>query len=168
MTTDDDALAEVVRAIANYGSSRKYVFDYRGRNSRLDEIQAAVLRVKLPYLDEENSLRRDVARRYREGISNPLVTIPPETPDGQNVYHLFPVFCAHRDDLQAFLKEAGIQTLIHYPIPPHKQACYREWNGWSFPITEVIHAQELSLPMSPVMSDAEVEEVIAAVNAFRV
>ena len=168
VTTDDDELAEVVRAIANYGSSRKYVFDYRGRNSRLDEIQAAVLRVKLPYLDEENALRRDVARRYREGISNPLVTIPPETPDGQNVYHLFPVFCAHRDALQAFLKEAGIQTLIHYPIPPHKQACYREWNGWSFPITEVIHAQELSLPMSPVMSDAEVEEVIAAVNAFRV
>ena len=168
VTTDDDRLAEAVRAIANYGSSRKYVFDYRGRNSRLDEIQAAVLRVKLQYLDADNARRLAVARRYRAGIANPMVSIPPETPDGQNVYHLFPVFCQQRDALQAFLQEAGIQTLIHYPIPPHKQACYRDWNGWSFPITEAIHQQELSLPMSPVMDEAEVEAVIAAVNAFRV
>ena len=168
VTTDDGRLAEVVRAVANYGSSRKYVFDYRGRNSRLDEIQAAVLRVKLKYLDADNARRLEVARRYRAGIVNPLVSIPPETPEGQNVYHLFPVFCEHRDALQAFLKEAGIQTLIHYPIPPHKQACYRDWNGWSFPVTEAIHQQELSLPMSQVMSEAEVDAVIEAVNAFRV
>jgi len=168
VTTNEERLAETVRAIANYGSSKKYVFDYRGRNSRLDEVQAAVLRVKLKYLDEENALRREVARRYRAGIRNPLVTIPPETPEGQNVYHLFPVFCAQRDALQAFLKDAGIQTLIHYPIPPHKQACYREWNDRSYPITEAIHAQELSLPMSQVMTDEEVGAVIDAVNRFRV
>ena len=167
VTTDDDRLAEVVRAVANYGSSRKYVFDYRGRNSRMDEIQAAALRVKLKYLDADNARRLAVARRYRAGICNPLVTIPPETPEGQNVYHLFPVFCERRDDLQAFLKEAGIQTLIHYPIPPHKQACYRDWNNWSFPITESIHQQELSLPMSQVMSPEQVEQVIDAVNRFQ-
>lgn len=167
VTTDDDRLAEVVRAVANYGSSRKYVFDYRGRNSRMDEIQAAALRVKLKYLDADNVRRLAVARCYRAGICNPLVTIPPEMPEGQNVYHLFPVFCERRDDLQAFLKEAGIQTLIHYPIPPHKQACYREWNERSLPVTEMIHRQELSLPISQVITQEQVEQVIDAINRFQ-
>ena len=168
VTTNDAKLAETVRAIANYGSSRKYVFDYRGRNSRLDEIQAAVLRVKLKYLDEENDLRRKVARRYREEIRHPLISLPCVTPDEQNVFHLFPVFCPERDALQSHLKGRGVQTLIHYPIPPHKQACYREWNERSYPITEAIHAKELSLPMSPVMTDEEIGMVVDAVNSFRV
>ena len=167
VTTDDRQLADAVRAIANYGSSRKYVFDYRGRNSRLDEIQAAVLRVKLKYLDAENDRRRQIARMYREGIENPLVTLPADIPSEQNVYHLFPVFCDKRDELQAHLKEAQIQTLIHYPIPPHRQACYKEWAELSFPVTEEIHRQELSLPISPVMTDEEVGEVIEAVNSFK-
>ena len=167
VTTDDDRLAEVVRAVANYGSSRKYVFDYRGRNSRMDEVQAAALRVKLKYLDSDNARRLAVARSYRAGICNPMVKIPPETPEGQNVYHLFPIFCECRDDLQSFLKEAGIQTLIHYPIPPHKQACYWEWNGSSYPVTEMIHRQELSLPISQVMTQVQVEQVIDAVNRFQ-
>lgn len=168
VTTNDAKLAETVRAIANYGSSRKYVFDYRGRNSRLDEVQAAILRVKLKYLDAENAQRRVVAGRYFSEIRNPLVTLPSMTPEEQNVFHLFPVFCPRRDALQTHLNDRSIQTLIHYPIPPHKQACYREWNERSYPITEAIHAMELSLPISPVMTEQEIGAVVDAVNSFRV
>ena len=167
VTTDDDRLAVAVRAIANYGSSRKYVFDYCGRNSRLDEIQAAVLSVKLKYLDGENARRRAVAGMYYSEIKNPLIHWPKVLPEEQNVFHLFPVLSGNRDGLQSFLKQNDIQTLIHYPIPPHRQACYREWNSLSLPITESIHEQELSLPISPVMTDAEVGAVIDAVNRFR-
>lgn len=167
VTTDDDELADLVRAIANYGSRKKYVCVYTGRNSRLDEIQAAVLGVKLRHLDEDNAARKSVARRYIEGIKNPLVRTPRVADWSSNVFHIFPILCPDRDSLQAYLLEKGVHTLIHYPIPPHKQQCYRQWNQLSFPITEKIHAEELSLPMSPVMRSEEAEYVIEAVNGFR-
>ena len=152
MTTNDKELADTIRALANYGSTRKYVFKYVGRNSRLDEIQAAVLDVKLRHIDEDNAHRQQIANYYYDHIQNPLITLPTRLPDVHNVYHIFPVLCERRDELQAYLTEHGIQTLIHYPIPPHKQECYREYNHLSLPITEQIHQQELSLPISPVMT----------------
>lgn len=166
VTTDDPALAEAVRALANYGSQKKYVFKYTGRNSRLDEIQAAVLDVKLKYLDEDNAHRQAVAKYYYEHISNPLITLPWRLPDAQNVYHLFPILCPRRDELQAYLKENGIGTQIHYPIPPHKQECYKEFSHLSLPTTEKIAMEELSIPISPYMSMAEAEEVVAVLNGF--
>jgi dTDP-4-amino-4,6-dideoxygalactose transaminase len=167
ITTNDDELARVVRAVANYGSQRKYVFKYCGRNSRLDEIQAAVLGVKLRHLDQDVAIRKDVARRYISGISNPAITTPRVSDWQSHVFHIFTIRCAERDRLQQYLADNGIQTIIHYPIPPHKQECYSEWNSLSFPITEQIHAEELSLPMSPVLTDEEVEQVIRVVNAFK-
>ena len=167
VTTDDGILAETVRTLANYGSSEKYVFRYCGRNSRMDETQAAVLRVKLRHLDDDNARRREVAAMYMDGITNSLVTLPERLPDQSNVWHIFPIFLERRDELQQYLKEKGIQTLIHYPIPPHKQQCYKEWNKLSLPITERIHAQELSLPIGPVIQDHEVKAVIEAINSFR-
>ena len=166
VTTDDGILADTVRALANYGSSRKYVFRYCGRNSRLDEIQAAVLRVKLRHLDQDNARRREVAAMYMDGIANPLITMPIRLPEQSNIWHVFPIFCDKRDILQKYLKEKGIQTLIHYPIPPHKQQCYAAWKNLSLPVTERIHATELSLPISPVIRDEEVAEVISAINNF--
>jgi dTDP-4-amino-4,6-dideoxygalactose transaminase len=167
VTTNDDELARVVRAVANYGSQRKYVFKYCGRNSRLDELQAAVLGVKLRHLDQDVAIRKDVARRYISGISNPAITTPRVSDWQSHVFHIFTIRCAERDRLQQYLADNGIQTIIHYPIPPHKQECYSEWNSLSFPITEQIHAEELSLPMSPVLTDEEVEQVIRVVNAFK-
>ena len=167
VTTDDSILADTIRTLANYGSSQKYVFPYRGRNSRMDEIQAAVLRVKLRHLDEDNAVRKRIALRYIGGITNPLVTLPQQLPVQSNVWHQFPVFCERRDELQKHLQADGIQTLIHYPIPPHKQQCYCEWNDISLPVTERIHAQELSLPISPVIAGQDAETVIKAVNSFR-
>ena len=166
VTTDNQELAECVRALANYGSAKKYVFKYCGRNSRLDEIQAAVLDVKLKYLDEDNANRQRIAAYYYDNINNPKITLPNRLDDKNNVYHLFPIFCEQRDDFQQYLKNNGIQTLIHYPIPPHKQECYKEWNGISLPITEQIHNQELSLPISPVLTLAEAEEVVRVINRF--
>jgi dTDP-4-amino-4,6-dideoxygalactose transaminase len=169
VTTDDDALAAVVRALGNYGSPRKYVFDYRGRNSRLDEIQAAVLRVRLKYLDEENARRRRVAERYYAELSPDAVRLPERMADAENVYHLFPVLSARRDALQAHLRERGIGTIVHYPIPPHRQRCYaaEEWgSSRALPLTEQLAAEELSLPISPVLTDEEVSEVVRAVNDF--
>ena len=166
VTTDNQELAECVRALANYGSAKKYVFKYCGRNSRLDEIQAAVLDVKLKHLDEDNANRQRIAAYYYDNINNPKITLPNRLDDRNNVYHLFPVFCEQRDDFQQYLKDNGIQTLIHYPIPPHNQECYREWNGISLPITEQIHNQELSLPISPVLTLAEAEEVVRVINRF--
>ena len=166
VTTDNQELAECVRALANYGSAKKYVFKYCGRNSRLDEIQAAVLDVKLKHLDEDNANRQRIAAYYYDNINNPKITLPNRLDDRNNVYHLFPVFCEQRDDFQQYLKDNGIQTLIHYPIPPHNQECYREWNGISLPITEHIHNQELSLPISPVLTLAEAEEVVRVINRF--
>ncbi len=166
VTTDNQELAECVRALANYGSAKKYVFKYCGRNSRLDEIQAAVLDVKLKHLDEDNANRQRIAKYYYDNINNPKITLPNRLDDRNNVYHLFPVFCEQRNDFQQYLKNNGIQTLIHYPIPPHNQECYREWNGISLPITEQIHNQELSLPISPVLTLAEAEEVVRVINRY--
>lgn len=166
VTTSDEALAAEVRILANYGSSVKYVFKYQGQNSRLDELHAAVLAVKLKHLDDDNGRRMEIGRRYLAGICNPKVILPPDCINGDNVYHVFPVRAEDRDALQAYLKEQGIQTLIHYPIPPHKQEAYKEWNDRSYPITELIHATELSLPMSPTMTDAQVDYVIETVNRW--
>lgn len=166
VTTNDEALATAVRSLANYGSQRKYVFQYCGRNSRLDEIQAAILDVKLRHLDDDVALRKNVARRYIEGIKNPAITLPKITDWDRHVFHIFPVLCGRRDEFQKYLAEKGIGTNIHYPIPPHKQECYKEWNSLSFPVTERIHAQELSLPMSQCLTDEQVRYVIDAVNSW--
>ena len=168
VTTNDPELASTVRALANYGSQKKYVFRYCGRNSRLDEIQAAVLDVKLKYLDEDNRHRALIADFYYSNIDNPCVTLPDRLPDPRNVYHLFPVLCFGRDALQATLKDNGIGTVIHYPIPPHKQECYREWNNHSFPISEKIAQQELSLPIGPSLSLEQAAEVVKIVNEFKI
>lgn len=167
VTTDDEDLAKTVRAVANYGSTRKYVFKYIGRNSRLDEIQAAVLDVKLKHLDDDNARRKEIARMYINGINNPEVVLPIVPDFDANVFHIFPVRTKNRDGLQKYLNENGVQTIIHYPIPPHKQECYKDWNGWSFPLTEQIAAEELSLPISPVMPDEEVNEVIRLINGWK-
>ena len=167
VTTDDKEIAGIIRAVANYGSTKKYIFKYKGRNSRLDETNAAVLDVKLRHLDEDNARRKAVARRYIDGITNPLVTVPHVEDYDSNVFHIFPVMCPRRNELQEYLTDNGVQTIIHYPVPPHKQECYREWNGLSFPVTEKIHNDELSLPISPVITDEEVGEVIRLVNAFK-
>ena len=166
VTTNDTALAEAIRALANYGSERKYVFRYTGRNSRLDEIQAAALQVKLQHLDEDNAHRHMIAAYYYDHLKHPEICLPARLPDGQNVYHLFPVLCSRRDELQSYLSREGVQTVIHYPIPPHKQACYREWNGISLPVTEQLAAQELSLPIGPAITIEEAAEVARLVNAF--
>lgn len=166
VTTNDAQLAETIRALANYGSQKKYVFKYTGRNSRLDEVQAAVLDVKLKYLDEDNAHRQKNANYYYDHICNPQIILPTRLSDENNVYHLFPVLCERRDELQAYLTKNEVQTLIHYPIPPHKQECYSQWKDLSFPITEQIHQQELSLPISPVMDMKEAESVVDLLNQF--
>ena len=166
VTTDDEKLANTIRALANYGSTRKYVFKYTGRNSRLDEIQAAILDVKLKHLDEANAHRQMIANYYYDHIKNPLIKLPKRVPDANNVYHLFPILCEKRDDLQKYLSENGVQTLIHYPIPPHLQECYQEWNKLSLPITELMHQQELSLPISPVLPMRDAEIVVKLLNAY--
>ena len=166
VTTDDEKLANTIRALANYGSTRKYVFKYTGRNSRLDEIQAAILDVKLKHLDEANAHRQMIANYYYDHIKNPLIKLPKRVPDANNVYHLFPILCEKRDDLQKYLSENGVQTLIHYPIPPHQQECYQEWNKLSLPITELMHQQELSFPISPVLPMRDAEIVVKLLNAY--
>lgn len=169
VTTSDPELARVIRALANYGSQQKYIFKYEGLNSRMSELDAAVLDVKLKYLDEDNRKRQQLAAYYYDHIRHPQITLPTRLPDENNVYHLFPIFCEKRDVLQQHLHEQGIQTLIHYPIPPHQQECYRAaaWNQppLSLPVTERIHEQELSLPMSQVIEIHEAEKVIEALNA---
>ena len=167
ITTDDDELARVVRALANYGSNKKYVFDYCGLNSRLDEIQATVLKIKLKYLEKDNNLRRMVAKEYINRISNPEIILPVIKDWNEHVFHLFVVRCKRRDELQHYLEDRGIQTLIHYPIPPHKQHCYKNWRTFSFPITEQIHREILSLPISPVLEDFEIDKIIESINEFR-
>lgn len=175
VTTDDEALASTVRALRNYGSNKKYVFPMKGVNSRIDEIQAAVLDVKLKYLDADNARRKQIAERYIDEIDNPKVTIPGaeglHRPKdiyalGDDVWHIFPVLCDSRDDLQQYLRRNGIGTMVHYPIPPHKQGAYSEWNNRTYPITEYIHARELSLPCNQTMTDEEVGEVIRLVNSY--
>ena len=170
VTTNNMELADCIRALANYGSQKKYVFKYRGRNSRLDEIQAAILDVKLKHLDEDNCLRQQVASYYYEHINTPLVLMPKRFPDENNVYHLFPILCKKRDELQEYLKQNGIQTLIHYPIPPHLQECYAKaaWNSpqLSLPITERLAVEVLSLPMSPCLTQEQMEYVVEMINTF--
>ena len=166
VTTNDDELASVVRSLANYGSAKKYVFRYKGWNSRLDEIQAAVLDVKLSHLDQDIELRKQVAKRYIAGIHNPKIILPKIFDWQQHVFHLFPIRCVERDALQNYLTEKNIGTLIHYPIPPHKQECYAEWNNMVLPITEKIHNEELSIPMSPTMTVAQIDYVVQALNAY--
>lgn len=170
VTTSDKELASVIRALANYGSQKKYVFKYVGLNSRMSELDAAILDVKLKYLDEDNKKRQDLADFYYENITNPLITLPSHIPDENNVYHQFPIFCERRDELQKFLTDNGVQTLIHYPIPPHHQECYAgvEWNKpqLSLPISEKIHQQELSIPMNQVVSKEEAQIAVDVLNAF--
>ncbi len=167
VTTNNEVLAETVRTLANYGSSKKYVFKYTGRNSRLDEIQAAVLSAKLKYLDENNNRRKEVAKYYIKNIINPKIILPKVKNLDSHVFHIFPIRCDQRNELQKYLLDNGIQTLIHYPIPPHKQECYKEWNNLSFPITEQIHNEELSLPMSPVITEEELEKVCQVINDWK-
>lgn len=170
ITTNDSELAAVVRALANYGSQKKYVFKYAGRNSRLDEIQAAVLDVKLSHLVDDNAKRKQVAHYYYDHINNPLITMPDLLPDDQNAYHLFPILVAEgkRDALHDYLAENGVGTVCHYPIAPHKQECYAKesWNTpqLSLPITERLADEELSLPISPVLLLDEVEKVVTLIN----
>ena len=202
VTTDDEALADVIRALGNYGSARHYVFDYLGRNSRIDEIQAAILLAKLPHLDAWNARRREIAARYEREVSNDLVKLrlvapdqgsrsacpqpsdsparrdaqPSDSPARDSVYHIFPVFSPRRDELRQYLADNGIGTEIHYPIPPHQQRCYQintplsslsSSSLSSLPITELIHAQELSIPCHQLLTDEEVTQIIATLNAFK-
>ena len=167
VTTNDEAVAKAVRALANYGSQKKYVFKYKGRNSRLDEIQASVLDVKLKYLDEDTKHRHKIAKYYYDHISNPLIKLPKHLPDESNVYHIFPVLCEKRDELEKYLNDNEVQTTIHYPIPPHKQECYKEWNGLSYPITEQIHKLVLSIPISSVLPIEDAKHVVELINAFK-
>ncbi len=169
VTTNDDNLASLVRSIGNYGSKVKYQNEFKGLNSRLDEIQAAFLGVKIDYINQENNRRKEIANLYQSNISNPLVQLPIIPSDQrEHVWHLYVIKTKQRERLQAYLTEKGIQTLIHYPIPPHKQLAYKEYNHLSFPLTEAIHEEVLSLPISPVLTDAEVELVINVLNNFGV
>lgn len=166
VTTNDAQLAALVRSLGNYGSSEKYVFDHKGRNSRMDEIQAAVLGVKLKYLDSDNARRKEIAQYYLDNIKNPHIRLPNDIM-ADCVWHIFPVLCSHRDKLQQYLKENGVETVIHYPIPPHKQQCYKQWHSLSLPITEHIHQCELSLPCHQAMTDEEASDIVEIVNQFK-
>ncbi len=170
VTTDDDELADIVRTLANYGSRVKYENSYQGLNSRLDEIQAAILRAKLPRLDTDNQRRREIAQTYINNITKSSISLPegydhePASYTG-HVWHQFVIRTANRDKLMKYLNDSGIQTMIHYPIPPHKQKAYKEWNNLSFPVTETIHKEVLSLPISPVMNSEDISAVIDKINA---
>lgn len=166
ITTNDAELAKTVRALGNYGSQEKYKNLFQGFNSRLDEIQAAMLSVKLKYLDGQTEQRRNVARLYFAGINNPLIQMPDWGREEQHVWHLFVVRCKQRAELQTHLEQAGIQTLVHYPTPPHKQQAYSMYNALSLPITEQIHHEVLSLPISPTITQEDIERVVMALNSF--
>jgi dTDP-4-amino-4,6-dideoxygalactose transaminase len=168
VTTNDFVLADLIRTLANYGSSRKYVFDYCGLNSRLDEIHAAVLNVKLKHIDEDNGYRKNVARYYIANIKHRDIILPQIVDWDAHVFHIFTIRTKNRDELQEYLLANGIQTVIHYPIPPHKQSCYKGWNELSFPITEKIHREELSLPMSPVIPVNEYQQVVELINNWKI
>lgn len=166
ITTNDQDLANIVRSLANYGTTLKYICKYTGRNSRLDEIQAAILDVKLKYLDDDIKKRKEIAKHYINRIKHPKIVLPDISDWNAHVFHIFPIRCRQRNELQQYLANGGIQTLIHYPVPPHKQECYKIWNTFSLPITEQIHNEELSLPISPVMEMEEVETVIDLINKW--
>jgi dTDP-4-amino-4,6-dideoxygalactose transaminase len=164
VTTNDDELASVLRAIGNYGSYKKYENTFQGLNSRLDEIQAAILRVKLRHLDKDNLQRRKVAEYYLSNIQNDKIVLPQNS--DSHVWHLFVIRTTERDKLQKHYAENGIQTLIHYPIPPHKQKAYKKWNNLKFPVTETLHNEVLSLPVSQVMNLEEINQVVAVTNTY--
>lgn len=166
VTTNDDKLAFKIRALANYGSDRKYHHIFKGINSRLDEIQAAILDVKLPFLDEDNEKRRKISKYYRENIKNPKIILPKTYDEKAHVWHVFVVRCENRDNFQKYLEENGIQTNIHYPTPPHKQGAYAEWNELSYPVTEKIHSEVISIPISPVLTEEEVMKTVEVINKY--
>ncbi len=166
ITTNDRALYENVKALGNYGSDYKYHHIYKGVNSRLDELQAAILDVKLTHLDEDNARRREIARYYRGHITNSKIILPHTDDEGSHVWHVFVVRCADRDGLKAHLEANGIEPNIHYPTPPHRQDAYEELAHLSFPITEQIHREVLSLPISPVLTDEEVEKIVEVLNEW--
>jgi len=166
VTTNDDDLANAIRAIRNYGSHKKYENIYKGVNSRLDEMQAALLRVKLKYLNNEIENRRKIANYYLNNIKNDKIILPTVRKEDNHVWHLFVIRAENRDKLQQYLTDNGIQTLIHYPIAPHKQNAYKEWNDRNYPITEKIHKEVLSLPMSGVQTMEETQKVVEVVNGF--
>jgi dTDP-4-amino-4,6-dideoxygalactose transaminase len=168
VTAKDPELAKVIRTLANYGSAQKYVNQYQGLNSRMDEIQAAFLTVKLRYVDHETLRRQEIATYYLENIKNDLITLPEAGAVGEHVWHLFVIRTDKRETLQSFLSDNGIQTLIHYPTPPHLQKCYVDYNGFSLPITEQIHNEVLSLPISPVMDMEEMDRVVQILNKFEI
>lgn len=166
ITTNDDQLAITLRALLNYGSHEKYKNIYKGTNSRLDELQAALLGVKLKHLDEDTAVKKEVVSRYLQEINNPKIVLPLVKDKDAHVWHLFVIRTADRNDLQRYLTANGVQTVIHYPIPPHKQEAYPEFNHLSFPVTERIHEEVLSLPLSPILSAEEVDKVIDIVNRY--
>jgi len=166
ITTKDQELATIVRTLANYGSAKKYVNEYQGLNSRMDEIQAAILNVKLPYVDVETKRRQEIATYYLNNIKNSKLTLPSPGETNEHVWHLFVVLVNEREQLQNYLSNNEIQTLIHYPIPPHQQKCYQAFNSLSLPITEKIHNEILSLPISPVMTNDEVKRVVDCINQY--
>lgn len=166
ITTSDEELANTLRALRNYGSHEKYKNLFQGVNSRLDEIQAAMLNVKLSHLDDEIAHRRKVAKAYLQGIKNPRIMLPSVLDENAHVWHVFVIRCEHRDALQKYLAENGVQTLIHYPVPPHQQPAYKEWNELSYPIAEQIHAEVLSLPIGPTVSLKEIQDIVVHLNRF--
>lgn len=166
ITTDDSDLAKVLFALRNYGSEQKYYNEYLGVNSRLDEIQAAFLNVKLPHLDKENAVRKSIAKRYLNEIQNPKIHLPKCDDFEKHVFHLFVIRTANRAELKEYLKQNGVETLIHYPVPPHQQKALSAWQSLSFPITEAVHREVLSLPMSPVLTAAEVSHIIQTLNRY--
>lgn len=171
ITTNDNELAKILKAIGNYGSSIKYHNTFKGLNTRMDEIQAAILNVKLDYLDEDNQKRRDIAQFYIDNIKNPLISIGTDIKDAFNdkshVWHLFVIRSIHRNRIQSYLNLNNIETLIHYPIPPHKQKCYEEYSYLNLPITEKIHSEVISLPISPVLLLSEAKKVVDLLNLFK-
>ncbi|WP_284653606.1 DegT/DnrJ/EryC1/StrS family aminotransferase [Flavobacterium terrisoli] len=166
ITTNDEALAKILFALRNYGSEQKYYNEFIGVNSRLDELQAAFLNVKLPHLDAGNELRKNMVKRYLAEIKNDKITLPYWNKSDDHVFHLFVIRTKNRQDLQDYLKKNNIETLIHYPVPPHQQKALAHWNSLSFPITEKIHREVLSLPLSPVMTEEEVTHIITVLNQY--
>jgi dTDP-4-amino-4,6-dideoxygalactose transaminase len=172
VATNDVKLAETVRALGNYGSKQKYINEYQGLNSRMDELQAAFLNIKLKYLDAENQRRREIAQNYCEQIQNKEIVLPTLLSTGviginrSHVWHIFTIRTKKRDELQEYLLANGVQTLIHYPIPPHKQVCYKDWNQFYFPITEKIHDEILSIPISPVITEVDVNYIVDTINRY--
>jgi dTDP-4-amino-4,6-dideoxygalactose transaminase len=167
VTTNDEELANTIKALGNYGSHKKYENLYKGINSRLDEMQAAMLRVKLRYLDNEVEKRREIANYYLQNIKNDNIILPIVRAEDNHVWHLFVIRTSKRDELQKYLLDNGIQTLIHYPIPPHKQNAYQEWNNESYPISEQIHDEVMSFPISGVQSFEDTKKIIRKINEFK-